>query len=220
MTAIVSPTTQHGPKARVSHRHAFRTFAGSTMAPVKLGRPRVSYADLQRAPEDGRRYELYDGEVFVVPAPIPLHQLVAHRFANLLQAYQGTRGGVVFLSPIDIVFSDLDVLQPDVVFFRRGREELIDLRAPIRAVPDLVAEVLSPSTATTDRGRKMQIFARYGVLEDWLVDPEGGTVEIYSLVGGNYLLAQTASGSDSACSPIFPEFLFRVSELFGPMTAA
>jgi len=89
------------------------------MAPVKLVRPRVSYADLQRAPEDWRRYELYDGEVFVVPAPIPLHQLVLHRFANLLQAYQGAKGGLVFLSPIDIVFSDLDVLQPDVVFFRK-----------------------------------------------------------------------------------------------------
>jgi Uma2 family endonuclease len=99
------------------------------MAPVKLVRPRVSYADLQRAPEDGRRYELYDGEVFVVPAPIPLHQLVAHRFANLLQGYQGARGGLVFLAPIDIVFSDVDVLQPDVVFFRGGREQLIDLRA-------------------------------------------------------------------------------------------
>jgi Uma2 family endonuclease len=190
------------------------------MAPVKLVRPSVSYADLQGAPEDGRRYELYDGEVFVVPAPIPLHQLIAHRFANLLQAYQGARGGLVFLSPIDIVFSDLDVLQPDVVFFRGGREKLIDLRAPIRAVPDLVAEVLSPSTATTDRGRKMQMFARYGVLEYWLVDPESGIVEICWLVGGNYALAQTASGSDSACSTIFPEFSFSVSALFGPIPAA
>jgi Uma2 family endonuclease len=185
------------------------------MAPVKLVRPRVSYADLQRAPEDGRRYELYDGEVFLVPAPIPLHQLVAHRFANLLQAYQTASGGLVFLAPIDVVFSDLDVLQPDVVFFRGGREKLIDLHAPIRAVPDLVVEVLSQSTATTDRGRKMQMFARYGVLEYWLVDPEGETVEIYSLVGGNYALAQTASGLDSACSTILPGLSFGVSALFG-----
>ena len=184
------------------------------MAPVRLVRPRVSYADLQRTPEDGRRYELYDGEAFVVPSPIPLHQLVAHRFANLLQAYQETRGGLVFLSPIDIVFSDVDVVQPDVVFFRGGRETSIDLRAPIRAVPDLVVEVLSPTTATADRGRKMQMFARYGVLEYWLVDPEGGTVEVYRLVGRHYALAQSASRSDCACSVVLPEFSFGVSALF------
>ncbi len=133
------------------------------MARVKVVQPRVSYADLERAPEDGRRYELYDGEVFVVPAPLPRHQVSQQLVLEVLRGYAAQHGGFVVTSPIDIVFSDYDVLQPDVVFFRRERQHLIDLDSPIRDVPDLCVEVLSPSTAAADRGRKMQMFARYGV---------------------------------------------------------
>lgn len=115
------------------------------MPPVKLVRPRVSHGDLERAPEDGRRYELYDGEAFVVPAPIPLHQLAVQRLTAVLEAYRGSHGGRVFLSPIDIVFSEFDVIQPEIVFFVRERESPVDLRRAIRIPPDLAVEVLSPS---------------------------------------------------------------------------
>ena len=133
------------------------------MARVKIVQPRVSYADLERAPEDGRRYELYDGEVFVVPAPLSRHQLTQHQIAAAFYAYAAERGGFVVDSPIDIVFSDYDVLQPDVVFFTHDRRHLVNLDAPIRHPPDVCVEVLSPSTEAADRGRKMQMFARYGV---------------------------------------------------------
>ena len=176
------------------------------MAPVRVVRPRVSYVDLQQSPEDGRRYELYDGDVFVVPAPIPLHQLVAHRFADELQTYGRQHGGLVFLSPIDIVFSEFDVAQPDAVFFVHGREHLIDLRKPIRVPPDLAVEVLSPSTAATDRGKKMQMYARYGVREYWLVDPDVKTIEVYWLAENAYALAQSASGSETAQSTVLQDF--------------
>ena len=85
---------------------------------MKAVRPRVSYADLERAPEDGRRYELYDGEVFVVPSPLPKHQVVALRIVEMLSAYVRRHGGFCVTSPIDIVFSDYDVLQPDVGMVR------------------------------------------------------------------------------------------------------
>ena len=184
------------------------------MPSVKLLRPRVSFADLQRAPEDGRRYELYDGEVFVVPAPIPLHQIAVHRFADLLRAYAHGHGGLVFLSPIDIVFSEFDVVEPDVVFFEHGRESLIDLKRAIRVAPDLAVEVLSPSTAGTDRGKKMQMLARYGVREYWLVEPDARRVEVYWLAGEAYALAQTASASETVVSTILPDFSFIVDQLF------
>jgi Uma2 family endonuclease len=137
------------------------------MAPVGVERPRVSYADLERMPEDGRRYELYDGEVFVVPAPVPRHQIVQIALTELLRRWAGRHGGFVVSSPIDIIFTEHDVLQPDVVLFRPERTHLIDLDRPIRHVPDLCVEVLSPSTAAADRGRKMQAFARFGVPEYW-----------------------------------------------------
>ena len=76
------------------------------MAAVKIVRPRVSYADLERAPEDGRRYELYDGEVFVVPAPVPRHQVVQLLIAEALHRHASAHGGFSVGSPIDIVFSD------------------------------------------------------------------------------------------------------------------
>jgi Uma2 family endonuclease len=183
------------------------------MPSVKLERPRVSFADLQQAPEDGRRYELYDGEVYVVPAPIPLHQIAVHRFADLLRTYAHANGGLVFLSPIDIVFSEFDVVEPDVVFFERGRESLIDLRKVIRVAPDVTVEVLSPSTARTDRGKKMQMFARYGVREYWLVDPDEPRVEVYWLADDVYALAQTASALETVRSTLLPDFEFIVDRL-------
>jgi len=184
------------------------------MSPVSVVRPRVSYLDLERAPEDGRRYELYDGGVFVVPAPLPLHQLVVDRFADALKAHRQEHGGLVFFSPLDIIFSEFDVAQPDIVFFERGRERLIDLRKPIRVSPDLAVEVLSPSTAATDRGKKMQLFARYGVREYWLVDPDAGTLEVYRLAGDAYLLVQSAADSETAQSTILPRFSVSARALF------
>jgi Uma2 family endonuclease len=181
---------------------------------VELVQPRVSYAELERTPEDGHRYELYDGEVFVVPAPLPAHQLAVLRVTELLHDYAEARGGLVFPSPIDIVFSEFDVVQPDVVFFERGREHLVDLWKPIRVAPDLAVEVLSPSTVATDRGKKMQMLARYGVREYWLVDPKAQTVEVYQLGGEAYVLAQSACESDVVQSTILPPLSFNARALF------
>ena len=184
------------------------------MWPMKAVRPRVSYADLERAPEDGRRYELYDGEVFVVPAPLPRHQVVALTIAEMLRDYARQHGGFCVASPIDIVFSDYDVLQPDVIYFSPARAHLVDVDRVIRHAPDLCVEVLSPSTASTDRGKKMQMFARYRVAEYWIVDPAGETIEIYALRAGGYDLQLTAAGEDVVRPAVLPGHAFSVRSLF------
>lgn len=184
------------------------------MCPVKAVRPRVSYADLERAPEDGRRYELYDGEVFVVPAPLPKHQVVAITIAEMLRRYAREHGGFCVTSPIDIVFSDYDVLQPDVIYFSPARAHLIDVNRVIRHAPDLCVEVLSPSTAATDRGKKMQMFARYRVPEYWIVDPGGETIEIQVLRGGGYELQLTAAAEDEVSSAALPGHPFSAQSIF------
>src|SRR6266446_4141714 len=84
---------------------------------VEAVRPPVSFADLQRMPDDGNRYELYDGELWVVPAPLPIHQIVAARLYSALLEHVRQRGGAVLFSPLDIVLSEYDVVQPDVVYF-------------------------------------------------------------------------------------------------------
>ncbi|HZA35677.1 MAG TPA: Uma2 family endonuclease [Vicinamibacterales bacterium] len=177
-------------------------------------RARVSFADLERVPEDGRRYELYDGEVYVVPAPIPRHQVVQHTVAEALRALCRQHGGFAVGSPIDIVFSEYDVLQPDVVFFRRERAHLVDLDRANRHAPDLCVEILSPSTEATGRGRKLQMFALYGVPEYWIVDPVHETIEVHRFEGGGYRLAQCASADDEIPSAVLPGTALHARRIF------
>jgi len=111
---------------------------------MKAVRPRVSYADLERAPEDGRRYELYDGEVFVVPSPLPKHQVVALRIVEMVSEYVRQHGGFCVTSPIDIVFSEYDVLQPDVIFFSPARAHLVDINHVIATRRTCVSRCCRP----------------------------------------------------------------------------
>jgi Uma2 family endonuclease len=175
---------------------------------------RVTYAELLQWPDDGRQRELYDGEVVVVPAPIFRHQRVAMHVMDLLRDYEEAAGGVTVPAPFDIVLSDFTVLQPDVVFFRRERRHLLDDWGPARAVPDLAVEVLSPSTESRDRGRKMHLLARFGLPEYWLVDPARHTLEIHLLRSGAYERVVDAGERDRVTSPTLPDLSFAAARLF------
>src|SRR5262249_3414223 len=152
---------------------------------------RVSFSDMEKWPEDGRRYELYDGEV--VPSPIPLHLVVAARLYLALEEYTRAHGGVVLFAPLDIVLTEYDVVQADLLLFKRDRQHLVNPRTVTRAAPDLCVEILSPSTERNDRGRKMKLLAAHGVRESWLVDPESVTIAVYSLARAAFELATTAT---------------------------
>ena len=89
---------------------------------ARIADPRVSFAELEEWPDDGRQYELYDGEVIVVPAPSGRHQRVAIHIEAVLREYERATGGLMFHAPFDVVLSEHDVIQPDVVFFRRERK--------------------------------------------------------------------------------------------------
>lgn len=173
---------------------------------MKALNPRVSYTDLERWPEDGRRYELYDGEVYVVPSPIPLHQMVSARLHLALDDYTRTHGGIVLYAPLDIVLTDFDVVQPDLLLFVRERQHLVDPRNVTRHAPDLAIEILSPSTAGNDRGRKMQLLARHRVREYWLVDPDAVAIEVYRLAESRFVLSSRAEDVAVLDSPLLPAF--------------
>jgi Uma2 family endonuclease len=175
------------------------------MAPMKAAHPRVSFADLERWPDDGRRYELYDGEVYVVPSPLLLHQIVAGRLHVILSDHVDEHGGIVLFAPLDIVLTEHDVVQPDLLLFAKERQHLLHPEKVTRVPPDLAIEILSPSTAGNDRGRKMQLLARHGVREYWLVDPKAVRVEVYWLSGDQFALASTAAGDQAVQSPLLPE---------------
>lgn len=182
------------------------------MTGVKTGQ-RVSYSDLEKWPEDGRRYELYDGEVYEVPSPILLHQLVLGRLFLVLDGYVGRHGGLVAFAPLDIVLTEYDVVQPDLLLFTAARVPVVDFKKANRLAPDLAIEILSPSTERNDRGRKMTLLARHGVREYWLVDPEAPRVEVYELRGQQFVLAHAATGSEPVQSPLLPGLVVRPAGL-------
>src|SRR5215475_6542453 len=183
------------------------------MAAMQARARRASYADLETWPDDGRRYELYDGEVFVVPSPLPVHQIAAARLHLLLHAYFHKRGGIVLFAPLDIVLTEYDVVQPDLLVFAPARAHLLNPKKVTREPPDLAVEILSPATARNDRGRKMQLLGRHGVKEYWLIDPEVPRVEIYGLVNRGFEIAGFADRGEAAHSRLFTDLSVRPAEL-------
>jgi Uma2 family endonuclease len=186
------------------------------MARMGAVNPRVSFAELQDWPDTmtSVRYELYDGEVILVATPFPRHQRVAMHVGSVLAEYEAWAGGLVFDSPIDIVFSEYDVVEPDVTFFRQERRHLVDMMAATQAAPDLVVEVLSRSTEARDRGRKMDLLARYGVPEYWIVDPVKNTLEIYALHGAAYAQVGVYDGGQEVMSSTLPGLSFSADRIF------
>ena len=181
---------------------------------MKAADSRVTYAELQQWPDDGRRYELYDGEVIEVPAPFLRHQRVALNVMAVLREYEQSAGGLTVPAPFDIVFSEHDVVQPDVVYFTAERRHLLRDWDAGRAVPDLAVEVLSPGTEARDRGRKMDLLVRFGVREYWIVDPARNVLEIHVLRGAAYELAVAAGGGATVSSPTLPDLSFTASRVF------
>src|SRR5439155_8801115 len=115
----------------------------------------------------------------------------------------------VFVAPVDIVLTDFDVVQPDVLLFTREREHLLHMRQVTRHAPDLAIEMLSPATARNDRGRKRRLYEQHRVRECWLVDPDGASVEIYRLAEGRLISGGTASGDQPIEPALLPALALR-----------
>jgi Uma2 family endonuclease len=174
----------------------------------------VSYADLQQMPDDGRQYELYDGEVRVVPSPTNRHQVVLLNLVGVLMEYEQRHGGRLLFAPSDVVFTQYNVVQPDLLYFSEARRHLVQLDTPTSAPPDLTVEVISPGTSAHDRVRKQATYARFGVREYWIVDPFEETIEILSLDGNVYRATPTTSRSGVAVSPGIPELRVSAGRIF------
>lgn len=171
---------------------------------------RLDYGDYCAIPSDGRRYELIDGEVHVTPAPSPLHQeLVGNLFTALRERL--SRPTKVYVSPIDLILSPNDVLQPDLVVVDNPSQ--ISDRG-IEGPPLLVIEVLSPTTSAYDRTAKSHRYAALGVPHYWLVDPATRRIECYRREGSAYLPVTSAGGDDTLAHPDFPTLRLTLSPLW------
>ena len=163
-------------------------------------RTALTYRDYAALPDDGKRYEIHDGELIEMSAPTPWHQIVLLNLATALDAHVRARTlGRVLVAPLDVILSDrpgeTTILQPDIIFLDRTRLGLISQRA-IEGPPTLAVEILSPSTAMIDRTRKRQLYARYRVPNYWLVDVDARDIEACVLRSGEYVLAARVSGAE------------------------
>jgi len=144
----------------------------------------LTYADLERFPDDGLRRELIGGELIVSPSPRTRHQEVLARLHLALGGHVAQHGGGrVFFAPYDVLFSDHDVVEPDLLFIADDQDDIITEKN-VQGVPALVVEVLSQ--ARLDRVRKRDLYARVGVPGYWIVDADADRVEVYRLRGDSY----------------------------------
>lgn len=154
---------------------------------VPESRVKLTYADLLEFPSDGNRHEIIDGLHYVSAAPATYHQLVSSRLHYELFAQTAARGlGHVLSAPTDVELGTHDIVEPDLILVSLPRVEIIH---PSRIVgaPDLLIEILSPSTRRIDVGRKRERYERCGVGEYWVVDPERRVVDQFHRVGEGFV---------------------------------
>jgi Uma2 family endonuclease len=175
---------------------------------------RWTYADYAAIPDDGNRYEVVDGVLFRTPAPGAAHQsTVVSITAVLFTHVELTERGRVLVAPFDVELLPGFVVQPDVLVVLH---EHLSVITPTRAVgaPDLVVEVVSPSTVGYDRRTKQDAYARAGVPEYWIADPQARTVEVLQLAAGEYGSAGVFQGQAVVPSRIVPALPVPVAQVF------
>ncbi len=178
---------------------------------------KLTYDDFLLFPDDGKRHELIDGEHYVTPSPIQKHQRIAWNLNGLLYGYlQSNRVGRAFMAPFDVVLSEFDVVEPDLLFISGERRAKILTEKNVQGAPDLVVEIGSPATRKRDETIKRRLYDRFGVSEYWVVDPELDTINVYRRSGERFERAAelTLENGDSLVSPLFPGLSLPLSKIF------
>ena len=173
-----------------------------------------TYEDYRRLPEDGIIYEIIEGELHMAPAPIPVHQDSSSEMLTALRVFSKQHSaGKAFAAPLDVILPGIaEPVQPDVLFIAKERLHIVK-PTRIEGAPDLIVEVLSPSNAHIDRGKKFRAYARAGVREYWLIDPHTRTIELFGLRDGVYHLLGNYAAGASVRSEVLPGFEVKVDEI-------
>jgi len=175
-----------------------------------------TYADFLRLPDDGVRYEIIDGVLYMTNAPDPEHQyVVGEIFAGLRNFAKAHNLGVVYTAPIEVHLPGIaQPVQPDVLFVSQARREIVKAKF-IEGAPDLIVEVTSPSTARADRKVKLDAYERAGVQEYWIVNPRTRVIEIYALTRGEYALHGEYRAGERVTSSVLPGLELSTDTVFG-----
>ncbi|MBV8070469.1 MAG: Uma2 family endonuclease [Acidobacteriaceae bacterium] len=177
--------------------------------------PPLTKYDYWELPEAGPQYQLINGDLFMAPAPNRFHQDISRTILfEMMKFLEGQPAlGIVYDAPFDVVLTDLNVLQPDLAFFSERRRRFLTEKGA-EGAPDLVVEILSPSTAHFDLDQKRVVYARTGVDELWIVDPEGEEVRIYHFREDADLPRLVLRSGDAIKTSLLPGFEIAVKKIF------
>lgn len=166
---------------------------------------KLTYADYLRFPDDGLRHEIIDGEHYVTPSPATRHQRISRNLLHLIQTYLDTHPiGELFAAPFDALLSDFDIVVPDLLYLSNERAQFLTSKN-LQGPPDLVIEILSPSTRSRDRQLKHDLYERVGVQEYWVVDPEQDRVEIFRRHTGLFGESLSVPRTGAITTPLLPD---------------
>jgi Uma2 family endonuclease len=176
---------------------------------------KLTHADFLLFPDDGKRHELIDGEHYVTASPVRRHQdVLRNLFLELGPVVRDQALGELYFAPLDVILSDIDVVEPDLLFVSNDRRGI--LQDWVRGAPDLVVEVLSPSTRGRDERLKRDLYESKGVEEYWVVDPEAETIKVYRAGDGGYGRPEllVSDRGDAVSSPLFGDLRLSLDAVF------
>lgn len=164
--------------------------------------------------EEGAPFQLINYELIMSPAPIPEHQIISGKLFNAISFFleQSNNKGIVIYSPLDVHFDDGNTFQPDLVYIAEKSKSIIQKK--IEGAPELVIEILSPSTAYYDLRQKKDLYEKYGVIEYIIIDPVVKAAELYALKDGSYHLHQKALNGELLLSLVLPGLALNLSKIF------
>ena len=175
----------------------------------------LSYANYVELPDDGKRYEIHDGELSVTPTPTFRHQEIVAALLGVLRAHVIARDlGKVVPSPITVILAEHTIVEPDIVFIANDRMGIVSPRGTVDGAPTLAVEILSPSTVRIDRDRKLQLYERHGVPHYWIVDPAARAIDAYRAVSHRYGPPDQHAGDDLSDLAPFPGLSMDAAELW------
>jgi len=178
---------------------------------------KLTYDDFVQFPDDGQRHELIDGEHYVTPSPNTKHQTVSINLTVLIGSWLERHPlGRLFHAPFDVVFSNFDVVEPDLLYLSNARATEALTAQHVRGVPELVIEIGSPGTRKRDETIKRRLYERAGVAEYWVVDPELDAIRVYRRDGDRFarVTELSANAGDSLTMPLLPGLVIQLSRVF------
>jgi Uma2 family endonuclease len=176
--------------------------------------PLITRYDYQEMPQGPPYYQVIEGDLVMSPSPNTYHQHIAGNIYFLLRQHLSKNPiGEVLMAPLDVFLNDINVYQPDVIFVSNERRSIITDHG-IEGAPDLLVEALSPATARYDKGSKRKIYARTGVKELWLVDPETRTLQVYLLAKDAETPSATHGANATFTSALLPGLKIKTATIF------